>query len=145
MNCPSCNSTNTKKMQMVWAGGTRTGQSRSTGVGVSTRGTIGVGAGRGQSFSQSHLAAACAPPKKSKMPFYVTLVLFLVFWLPMFKVVLSGFTDGHLMSAIFGLPILGLISFGLFKLHVHLGKKNKQEIEAYSRTWVCLKCGHTYE
>ncbi|MGR2922928.1 hypothetical protein [Acinetobacter sp. 1125_18A] len=145
MKCPSCNSNNTKKKQIVWASGTRTGQKRSTGVGISTRGTIGLGVGKGRSFSQSHLAAICSPPQKSKIPIIVTGILFILFWIPTLKFVISSFNTGHLMSAVIGLPILLLISFSLYKLFIFLGEKNKEEIKAYSRTWVCLKCGNTYE
>ena len=143
-NCPDCKSGNTKKMQMVWASGSRRSQSKSTGVGISTRGTVGLGVGRGSSQSQSHLAAACAPPKKSKLPLIVTGILFFMFWLPIFKVVISGFDEGHLMGIIFGIPILVLITFGLYKLYLYLAKKNNKDIEEYSKTWVCLKCGSTF-
>ena len=143
-NCPSCNSGNTKKMQMVWAGGSRVSQRRSTGVGLSSRGTIGIGVGRGTSHSQSHLAAACAPPKKSRLPLVVVGVLFFMIWLPMFKVAISGLNDGHIMSAILGFPVLALITFGLYRLYLYLAKKNNKEIDEYSKTWVCLKCGNTF-
>ena len=89
-NCPSCQSSNTKKMAMVWAGGSRTGQSRSTGIGVSSRGTIGIGASRGRSSSQSHLAAACAPPQKSSLAKIVAAILFVMFWIPAFSGIVTG-------------------------------------------------------
>ena len=144
-DCPSCNSRNTKKMQMVWAAGTRTSQRQSTGVGVSSRGTVGVGVGRGQTFSQSHLAAACAPPKRSKTPMVVTIILLLAFWAPMLGNVSKGLSDGRYMTVFFGSLLLALMSFGLYKLYSYLDRSNKANEEAYSRMWVCLKCGNTFE
>ena len=67
-----------------------------------------------------------------------------MFWLPMFKVVISGFNGGHIMSTILGFPVLALITFGLYKLYLYLTKKNNKGIDEYSKTWVCLKCGNTF-
>jgi len=147
-NCPSCNSSNTKKMQMVWAGGSRVSQRRSTGVGLSSRGTIGVGVGRGTSHSQSHLAAACAPPKTSLVPKIIIGLIALMFIPSLLSGVLSVFSEPKLMDGILNFivsaPLLGLLIFGLIKLYKKLDEQNKQKQSDYSKTWVCLKCGNTY-
>ena len=142
--CPSCGSSNTKKMQMVWASGSRTGQSQSTGVGVSSRGTIGVGIGRGKSQSQSHLAAACAPPKRSKIPLISCAVFFILVCLPLFQMTLQGLSGGGVLNAIFGLPLLVLSIYAVYRIYIYLDKKNNGKISDYGKTWICLKCGDTY-
>lgn len=147
-NCPSCNSSNTKKMQMVWASGSRTGKSRSTGIGLSSRGTIGLGVERGSSQSQSHLAAACAPPKASLIPKIIVGFIGLLFIPTLLSGVFSIFSEPKLIDGILNFivcaPLLGLLIFGLIKLYKKLDEKNKQKQGDYSRTWVCLKCGSTF-
>lgn len=148
-NCPDCNSSNTKKMQMVWASGSRRSQSKSTGVGISTRGTIGLGIGRGSSQSQSHLAAACAPPKASLVPKIIIGLIALMFIPSLLSGVLSVFSEPKLMDGILNFivcaPLLGLLLFGLMKLYKKMDEKNKQAQSDYSKTWVCLKCGKTFQ
>ena len=144
-NCPSCQSSNTKKMAMVWAGGSRTGQSRSTGIGVSSRGTIGIGASRGRSSSQSHLAAACAPPQKSSLAKIVAAILFVLFWIPAFSGVIgflssSSFVEGF-FRIVLGVPILALVTYGIIKIYQKLDGESQQQISDYAKTWVCLRCG----
>lgn len=147
-SCPDCNSSNTKKMQMVWASGSRRSQRKSTGVGLSTRGTVGFGVGRGSSQSQSHLAAACAPPKASSLPKIIVGLIGLMFIPPLLSGVLSVFSEPKLIHGILNFivcaPLLGLLIFGLVKLYRKMDEKNKQAQSNYSKTWICLKCGSTF-
>ena len=148
-NCPSCDSKNTKTLAMIWAGGSRTGQSGFGGVSVSTSGRISVGGGRGRSASQSHLAAGCAPPKNSSMPKSVVVVLFLMFAMPLLKGALSVFSEPKLMDGILNFiicaPLLGLLIWGLIKLYAKMESQNKTALSNYSKTWMCLRCGTQFK
>lgn len=146
--CPSCDSKNTKKLQMVWASGSRTGKNKSTGIGISSRGTIGVGIGSGSSTSQSHLAASCAPPKNSLTP-KIVVGLIGVFIIPtLLSGVLSVFTEPRIADKFFNFivsaPLFVLAIWGLFKLYKYLDQSNKKALNDYSNTWICLKCGTKY-
>ena len=144
-NCPSCNSSNTKTLSMVWSGGTRNGRSGFSGVSVSTSGRVRVGGGRGSSTSQSNLAAACAPPKKGISAALIIGVLFVMFWLPLLRALLSvgdapNFLHGF-FTVVLLVPLLLLMGYGLIRLYKHLDKSNKERMQNYSRSWICLKCG----
>ena len=144
-NCPSCNSSNTKTLSMVWSGGTRNGRSGFSGVSVSTSGRVRVGGGRGSSTSQSNLAAACAPPKKGISAALIIGVLFVMFWLPLLGALLSvgdapNFLHGF-FTVVLLVPLLLLMGYGLIRLYKHLDKSNKERMQNYSRSWICLKCG----
>ena len=144
-NCPSCNSSNTKTLSMVWSGGTRNGRSGFSGVSVSTSGRVRVGGGRGSSTSQSKLAAACAPPKKGISAALIIGVLFVMFWLPLLGALLSvgdapNFLHGF-FTVVLLVPLLLLMGYGLIRLYKHLDKSNKERMQNYSRSWICLKCG----
>lgn len=115
------------------------------GVGISTSGRISVGGGRGKSSSQSNLAATCAPPKKGISAILIVGVLFLIFWLPLLQALLSvgeapSFIQGF-FSAVLLVLLLLLVGYGLLRLYKYLDKSNKEKIQNYSRTWICLKCG----
>ena len=144
-NCPSCNSSNTKTLSMVWSGGTRNGRSGFSGVSVSTSGRVRVGGGRGSSTSQSNLAAACAPPKNGISAALIIGVLFVMFWLPLLGALLSvgdapNFLHGF-FTVVLIVPLLLLMGYGLIRLYKHLDKSNKERMQNYSRSWICLKCG----
>ena len=144
-NCPSCNSSNTKTLSMVWSGGTRNGRSGFSGVSVSTSGRVRVGGGRGSSTSQSNLAAACAPPKKGISAALIIGVLFVMFWLPLLGALLSAGDAPNFLHGFFTVvllvPLLLLMGYGLIRLYKHLDKSNKERMQNYSRSWICLKCG----
>ena len=38
-------------------------------------------------------------------------------------------------------PLLLLMGYGLIRLYKHLDKSNKERMQNYSRSWICLKCG----
>ncbi len=147
-NCPSCNSSNTKTLNMVWSGGTRNGKSGFGGVGISTSGRITVGGGRGRSSSQSNLAATCAPPKKSSLPKLVILVLVLMFWIPLFSAVVSVFSAPTFFKGlgtfVVTAPLLGLLTYGLIRLYRKMNATAKNAESNYARTWICLKCGSRF-
>lgn len=130
---------------MVWSGGTRNGKSGFSGVGISTGGRITVGGGRGRSSSQSNLAATCAPPKKGISATLIVGVLVVMFWMPTLGALLSvgdapNFFHGF-FTVILLVPLLLLMSYGLVKLYKYLDKSNKERMQNYSRSWICLKCG----
>lgn len=132
---------------MVWMGGTRTGKTGFTGVGLSAGG-LSIGGGKGKTSSQSHLAAACAPPKSSIMPTLIPAVLFVLFWVPLFSTIISAFSaprffDGF-FSFIIAAPLLALLSYGLYRLYKYLNENQKKVERDYARTWVCLKCGSKF-
>lgn len=133
---------------MVWASGTRSGQRKSSGIGLSSRGTFGVGIGRSNSKSQSNLAAACAPPKRNYLPKLVILILVVMFWIPLFSVVVGAFSAPTffkgLVAFVIATPLLGSLTYGLLKLYQKMDWKNKQMLSDYGNTWVCMKCGATF-
>lgn len=144
-NCPSCNSSNTKTLSMVWSGGTRNGKSGFGGVGVSSSGRITVGGGKGSSTSQSNLAASCAPPKKGTSAILIAGALFVMFWLPLLGALLNvgdapNFFHGF-FTVVLLVPLLLLMGYGLIRLYKHLDKSNKERMQNYSRSWICLRCG----
>ena len=148
VNCPSCNSSNTKTLSMVWSGGTRNGKSGFGGVGLSSSGRITVGGGKGSSTSQSNLAATCAPPKKSSLPKLVIFIIFIMLWIPLFAAVVSVFSTPTFFKGlgtfVITAPLLALLTYGLIKLYKRMSAKDKNAESNYSRTWICLRCGTRY-
>ena len=144
-NCPSCGSSNTKTMQMVWASGLRNSTRSTTGGGITSRGTIGVGASSSRGVSQSALSASCAPPKPSALPKVVVGILGFFFWLPMFTGAMQSLGNGKIIEGILLLPLLALVTYGLYRLYRYLDRRNQLAAQDYVSRWICLRCGTTFQ
>lgn len=148
-NCPSCGSTNTKSKVMVFAGGTRQIGGSGGSVGMSSSGRVSVRSGRSSQTSQSMLAAGCTPPKPSILPKAVVGILVFLFWLPLFSGLVKSFNEPSVLHMILNVAVLSLIlaamTYGLVKLYKHLDRKNKQAIQDYADSWLCLRCGTSFK
>jgi len=139
MNCPSCQTDNTQRLQIIYEGGTHNISLTSQSVGMAGGSNEGTGAGlvttstSGTSISQ--LAQKCAPPPKKSQSWPITLGTIGVF---MFL-----FSNGlHIMFS----------AFGLIGLALFLAKRNRAYnttvwpplYATWQRSWHCNRCGTIY-
>lgn len=148
MNCPNCNSGNTKTFQMVYMSGTRNDKSNMKGVGVSTSGNISLGVGGGSTTSQSLLAANCQPPKISQWPKVGLFALVVFVWLPLISAMLNSFSAPSFLQGlgtfIASAVLFGLATYAVIKLFNHIRFSGKEKLHKYANSWLCLKCGTSF-
>lgn len=138
--CPSCNSTNTKTMKMIYMGGIRNSKGDMGGMSISTSGRVSFGIGKSRSKSISNLASMCAPPVTKSPISYAVGMFFLV-------LLLSSIISTLFLSI--GIDISGGISFlGFclalffsFKTYENIKTEQKEATNNYENQWMCLKCG----
>ena len=134
MECPSCHSGNTQRLQMIHAAGTQS-------VFLSTSGAAGGWAGGGAAFgmggtsssgaSTSTLANWAAPPSKRRTFLPVALT---IFFLLLFFMHLTMTTS--LFAIVPGIWAFRNIRYNLNELP-HLR-------ENWLQKWMCLTCGHEF-
>jgi hypothetical protein len=131
MKCTSCGSEQTRKFSVVFEEGTTTGRSESlTGNEV-------------EHFSQTPLAKKCSPPEAPKVGGFLTLIGAFVSLVVALKV--GNFFGG------FSYGVAGFVAsmFVLFLVwRAVIGNHNSAQyairLAEWRKSWVCLKCGHTY-
>lgn len=134
MKCPECGSGHTQKSSAFYEQNVRTSEGQSTGLFLTSRGTIGVGKARHRSRSSNLAAEANAPPQG----------------LPMRSMIaaLGGFLAAFVTSAAGGgfLLFIGFVLAG-FAIAIFLTAPNDAEIEERRRwdhQWYCKKCGANF-
>ena len=136
MQCPSCGSENTQSFQMAYETGAQdnVSTSRTFGAGA-TPGKIGGGSAVTVSSgtSMTKLAKRTAPPPYKSVGKSVAVMLF--------GGAFAGLFSGTLLAAIVAC-VAGVTAVLRYQY-------NKQEFpslyEKWKRSWVCHKCGATYE
>lgn len=146
MNCPKCASENTQRLEVAFQSGTQniSTSSRSTGVGISSGGSIGLGLGRTKTSgqSQSILAQQVSPPAKKsyKWP-AIVMAIGLLAGLPMLS-------TGTLSAALSGLANIaiwcGISGYFLYSRFQYNSKVWPGLYQHWSESWICHKCGDIY-
>ena len=143
-NCPSCQSSNTKTVQMAWASGLRNNSRSTTGGGITSRGTIGLGASSSRGVSQSAISAACAPPKpKGLSPKVAGVLTWLAIILLLGSPVSANSGGGFFTSLWTIVTMFGGVYAG-YRVYKHLEAKRIEQLREYASQWICLRCGTTY-
>lgn len=136
MNCQSCNSENTQRLQVAYEYGTQdiSTQSTTTGIGLS-RGGLGVGGAvtstSGQ--SQSILAQKAAPP--AKKPYKWPVIALIVGLLA-----LAQGSEG----VVAGLLFSGVGGYFLYSRYTYNSQVWPDLHQHWTTGWVCHKCGNIF-
>lgn len=148
MQCPQCQSKNTKKLSMVYATGTRHSQSvsssRSRSINSNLTARVGGSQSQRQSISQTALARAVSPPTPSRLPKIVAALLAFMFVFPAFVAVFSP-SDISVFKRIFAFIMFVVFSAGTFFAYKFLNRNYEQQLSDWNRAWVCMRCGHAYD
>ena len=141
-DCPSCNSSQTQRMEMAFTMGIS--KKQGSIVGIDLQGDVGVGSYGGT--SQTALSVAVSPPQKRSV-LIIYLVVFLLTW------IISGLSAGLLILA-FGehtwIIVAEIICFVgcMFLVSKFAGKRRKYNTQIYPQlarrwlaAWICLRCG----
>ena len=150
MNCPHCNTNDIARCCVIYAQGTFSGSSRATAVGSYVPG-LGFDQTTvyGSISSSSALAQVVAPPERPVWRGNGCLIII--------AVVVLSFPTLYLIRWIekwFGLPqgpwealmfAPGLLTAPFFVvMHIANLVSYRREIEQWSATWICLRCGHKW-
>jgi hypothetical protein len=154
MNCPQCDSAETRTLEMAYAANT------SSGTLTAKSYTFGVGATltAGQIKQQSGLASRIQLPSPPFLTSWGTTLI--VSLMPVILVaIIAGqiatLFDPLLMTPTSGVIIIVpslmtaiLLSPRIFKMMRVKNEKKKEayahNIERWRKTWICLRCGHTW-
>lgn len=145
MQCPTCNSYEVQRLQVVYEAGTsdiRT-TSHTSGVGYSYGGGFGAGSARTDTIGtqKTRSAQRAAPPEKRSyrlIPFMLA-VSFYIFWA-------YNRTDNHASYnwLYFGIVLFVLaIWWGISNI-IYNSKQWPVKYERWKRKWFCNKCGEIY-
>ena len=157
--CPKCGSSDWKSAALVYQSGMMSTSSKGLGGGITLSGDIVVGGMGSKGQQQSELSKHVAPPEVANWftranPFTPAGLIALAsgglwIWLVYsYWDIPSSRHPGWLEPVIVVLMIVSLISslimFFAPTPNPELDAKEKAEAEAYSRTIVCMRCGHVY-
>jgi len=137
MQCPKCNSDNTQRLEVVYHGGTQDINTTGATVGGAHGGGIfGLGGAvtKTTGQSQSILAQKAAPP--SKKPYKWGSIFLLVG-----TVLLSGPT-GILLT---GIGFIALGGYMVYSAYQFNSKEWPTLHQCWLDSWLCNKCGTTYQ
>lgn len=134
VNCPECGSKNTQKSSAFYEQNVRTTEGRSSGIFLTSRGTVGIGKSRNQSRASSLAAEVNAPHHGMKMRSLIASIV--------------GFVAALVSQAAGGgyLLFVGLVLMG-FLLSIYLAAPTQQDLaeeQRWRRQWYCRKCGSTF-
>lgn len=149
MQCPQCQSKNTKKLSMVYATGTRHSQSvsssRSRSINSNLTVRVGGSQSQRQSISQTALARAVSMPTPSRLPKIVTALLVLYTVFPAFFMVVTPEEAVSIWSRIFAFILFVALSAGTFFVYKFLNRNYERQLNDWHRAWICMRCGHVYD
>jgi hypothetical protein len=145
--CPSCNSSSTKTLPMIYGSGSST----SSSFWITSRGRVGS---RGGS-RQTRLAAAVAPPRAPSvvLGFIGMLIVSAIVWIVLANLVApaSKLIPNARQAALFQtfaplfmLGVVVVIFLGWIVRHRSKKKRYLPRLAAWERTWMCQKCGTTW-
>lgn len=132
--CPSCKSENIQKFAIIHLTGTSDSSLGGEGIGISRRG-IGIGLGAGSGKSQSGLAALTSPPKQRS----AIGMAGMVFAIP--SILICFLTTNEIIVFLTFL----ICSVPAYFVGKNISKSNKEEMKKYERSFLCLRCGATFE
>lgn len=148
MQCPQCQSNNTKKLSMVYATGTRhshsSSSSRSRSVSSRMTARVGSSSSQRQGISQTALAQAVSPPKPSRLPKIVAFVLALYTVLPALAMTVSP-EDVSIWSRLLAFILLVACSAGTFFAYKFLNRNYERQLNDWNRAWICMRCSYVYD
>jgi len=145
--CPSCNSSSTKTLPMIYGSGSST----SSSIWVTSRGRVGT---RGGS-RQTRLAAAAAPPRAPSLVlgFHGMLAVSAVVWILLANLIapiahaIPNTKQASLFQTVAPPLMLGvivIIFLGWVLRHRAKKKRYLPRFAAWEQTWMCQKCGTTW-
>ena len=148
MNCPSCGSTNTKRLSLVYASGTST--SRSSSFWITSKGRLGTRSGRGT--RQSKLAEAASPPRGPSLILgFIGMVIVacaLGYILSALIPVIVANIPSPQQAAAFRryspliIPTATLVVFLIWVVRHRMKRRRyARRIAAWELSWLCQKCG----
>lgn len=152
MNCPKCNSTDTQRLAVAFADGTRSIETTSRGVGTGAR--TGGGFVYTSEQSQSILATVSAPPPKkpTERPTLIAafgfMPAFLALAFPIMFNGMSGLSKGNLLvslafAAVLS-PIWGVALFVALRREAYNKKIWPDLYKYWLGKWLCRRCGAVY-
>lgn len=136
MNCPSCQSENTQRLQVAYEYGTQniSTESRTVGIlGQTQGGAGGVGSvTKTTGQAQSILAQKAAPPAKRSYKWPIIIFLIGMWFI----------TQPHIM--VYGLPFLGIGAYWWYLSFTYNSQVWPGLYQKWTTGWVCHKCGSIY-
>src|ERR1700720_2673051 len=142
VNCPACGSTSVKKSSAVYEQGFRKSQSQSTGIGLGSRGRIGVGIATTVGSSRSLAAEKNAPPTPEAGMAGVVAGFFAYL---LAVIVLEILGVGFFESLI--LALLIALAAGIYVGHRSYSgdqRRDQARQSEYWHQWYCLRCGRIF-
>lgn len=135
--CPVCGSENVQRYSVVYQSGVSNVTSNSFGVGYA--GKFGVGTVKTNSVSVSAMASSTAPPVKASVEKEFLLWLFIAFVIAL----MIGSVLPNVISDIKWVALL-LAPYMAYKKYRWNQEVWPQLYEQWTRSWICLKCGHRF-
>lgn len=142
--CPYCHSDHIQSYNIAYASGISDVQGTTTGVGVGLRGGLGVGIGRTVGTQQTALSTLAQPPVKKSVVKYFIKWSFLL-WIGMvFAVVIIG-SSHEIWPMIWMLLALASIMYNTYKRYTWNRDSYPKLREEWEHTYVCLRCGNSFQ
>ena len=153
--CPKCDSSDVRRLSIIFGSGTTDVSLQSATLGLATYGDdIGVGVANTATSGkqQSLLARQVAPPAPRQSSSGCVVILGLVATFAGIGLGLSAFHKWSLEAAIGGIFLVGI---GI--LFIRESRRNAEEVnrynreewlklkQAWDRSFLCMRCGHRFE
>lgn len=137
MICPTCNSENTQRLEVIYDSGTHdiNTKSNSTGIGFGGGGIgFGLGKTKTRGTSQSGLAQKASPPSKKKIKVQVISIL----------IGLLLLSSHAVQNKMFGGVIMLVGAFFIYKKVSYNSKIFPGLYQSWLNSWLCTKCGNIF-
>lgn len=139
MQCPTCNSENVQKLQIIHEAGTQKIQttSRHSGAGFSARSGLMGGGGTTSTSGQAQSIAArkAAPPAKKS--YKLTVIIGIL-------ALLAFMSFGHGAGLAIGVILLAIAILLGYRAYQYNAGPWQERYGVWTRSWQCNKCGNVY-
>lgn len=137
LTCPNCGSSDVRRLPLIYEAGVSQITTRTTGVGVTLGGAVGVGGARSKGISQTELAHRVAPPaKRSQRGATWAMVLGLIIGLP-------NLAD-NTGAAVIMLLVAAGGAWAFFRAAQWNRRVWPQLYDRWDRSYMCERCGHGF-
>ena len=140
--CPQCRSTEIQRFSVAYQSGISKVSTKTTGIGMSLSGKIGIGGAKTKGHSQTELSRITAPPERHSYGIWFGCGLIVYLFL---AILLEGYkVPGRLANI---LAIIGGWGPALFFM-VRAFRFNRdvypQRMQRWKNSWICFRCGHKF-